>query len=816
MKNTIGSREQRFFNFTRLNPARFRFSLRFGLMALLGGMLLITIFVIGAGVLFFIYRNEQNTWQGRQAEAAHYAANRVAAFIDGTQNALILVSLLNRDTLAANPHVMNDLLNESPALLELVRLDKNGEVLAGAYQDAPLLANLFTIPQSIWCIESRAGHLHLGNIQISADSEPYLIIARPANDGGVIAARLRMNILWDVVAGLHFGSTGQTYVVNSEGQIIAHTHPQVALDLINVHDYANMPALVLASNQIWTGSYVNFEGVKVVGVAAPVPGTTWEVITELPAAEAYATSRVALMVLGSGMIVFGLLVMWVTSKFLSQFFLRPMEKLQAGVGRIAQGELNHQITIDREDEIGAVAMAFNDMTRRLHERDAELAAKTVALIDEVVERRRAEEALRRLNEDLENLVSARTAELRGVNESLQTEIVQHQETEDKLRHAASRQALLYHVLRAFSGQIELDTIARSTVDAIVEFTGWPHVCFAVPNQAQTHWVIRAAGGVLKADVGLTCTMSQGVIGRVFRTKQTQIVTDVRTDPDYKGENPALLSELTVPIKHGDRVLAVLNLEDEKPAVFGQDEQQLAESLAEAIALSLENARLFETAQIELAQRQQAQAQIAASLEEKEVLLKEIHHRVKNNLQIISSLLDLQANHISDQNVLEMFKESQGRVRSMALIHEQLYQSSDLARIDFAEYLRSLVNHVRRSYLTRAQAITINLNVAPVPLSIETAIPCGLIINELLSNAFKYAFPDGHPRPGEINIALQHGVDNRLTLLVQDNGIGIPENVDIQRTKSLGLRLVNTLVKQLKGSLSIERSGGARFEITFSL
>jgi two-component sensor histidine kinase/putative methionine-R-sulfoxide reductase with GAF domain len=362
----------------------------------------------------------------------------------------------------------------------------------------------------------------------------------------------------------------------------------------------------------------------------------------------------------------------------------------------------------------------------------------------------------------------------------------------------------------------MDAVAHSTVNAIVEFTGWSHVCFAVSNEAETHWVVRAAGGQLKADTGTTCPIDHGVIGRVFRTKQAQLVRDIRVDPDYTGETPGLLSELAVPIMQGERVLAVLNLENDEPDTFATEEQELAESMAEAIALGMENARLFETAQMELAKRQQAQAQISASLEEKVILLKEIHHRVKNNLQVISSLLDLQANHINDQHVLEMFKESQGRVKSMALIHEQLYQSSDLSNINFAQYLNSLVNQVRRSYNTKAQAIIINLNVATMPLTIETAIPCGLIVNELVSNAFKYAFPNRRDHPGEISIDLQKTADNQVALHVRDNGVGIPEDIDLRRTKSLGLRLVNTLVKQLRGKVSIERAGGTKFEIIFGL
>ena len=216
---------------------------------------------------------------------------------------------------------------------------------------------------------------------------------------------------------------------------------------------------------------------------------------------------------------------------------------------------------------------------------------------------------------------------------------------------------------------------------------------------------------------------------------------------------------------------------------------------------------------DITERKQAEVQIKQSLQEKEVLLKEIHHRVKNNMQIISSLLDLQADTIQDEAVREIFTESQQRIKSMALIHERLYQSSDLARIDFAEYIESLTNHLVRLYRTKAGNATLSLDIAPLFLSLETAIPCGLIINELVSNAFKHAFPKG--QAGKISIELQPTVQGELILSVQDNGVGLPEEIDLQRTNTLGLTLVLTLVNQLKGTITQTNKQGSEFQITFT-
>ncbi len=212
-------------------------------------------------------------------------------------------------------------------------------------------------------------------------------------------------------------------------------------------------------------------------------------------------------------------------------------------------------------------------------------------------------------------------------------------------------------------------------------------------------------------------------------------------------------------------------------------------------------------------RKQAEERIKTSLKEKEVLLKEIHHRVKNNLQIISSLLNLQSGYIQDKHAGEMFKESRNRVKSMALIHEKLYQSKDLARIDFADYIRHLTAHLLRSYSVHSPTVNLKVNVDKVLLDIDTALPCGLIINELVSNALKHAFPTG--KAGEICVDLHKDQEGKLVLVVGDNGTGLPPEFDFRHTESLGLQLVSTLTDQLEGTLELDQSQGTTFKLSLS-
>jgi len=218
---------------------------------------------------------------------------------------------------------------------------------------------------------------------------------------------------------------------------------------------------------------------------------------------------------------------------------------------------------------------------------------------------------------------------------------------------------------------------------------------------------------------------------------------------------------------------------------------------------------------DITERKRAEEEIQASLKEKEVLLDEIHHRVKNNLQVISSLLRLQSGYIEDERYAEMFKESQSRVQSMALIHDKLYQSSDLARIDFGEYIKGLAGALFKSHGSEAARIALKTEVEGIVLGANHAMPCGLIVNELVSNSLKHAFPKG--RRGEIRIAMRPTAENELELVVSDNGIGVPEDLDFRNMESLGLQLVTILAEdQLGGQIELDRTGGTRFQIRFGV
>ena len=231
-----------------------------------------------------------------------------------------------------------------------------------------------------------------------------------------------------------------------------------------------------------------------------------------------------------------------------------------------------------------------------------------------------------------------------------------------------------------------------------------------------------------------------------------------------------------------------------------------ETLPSVIERLLERKRLLE-------EKRRAEEQIKASLREKEILLSEVHHRVKNNMQIIISLLRLQAGKIEDKKSADMLKEAENRIRSMALIHEKIYQTADFANIEFGVYAKSLSKDLFKSYGINTGKVQLKIEIENIALGLDNAIPCGLIINELLSNSLKYAFPKD--RGGEIKISFKPLNDHEVELMVSDDGIGIPAEIDIGETESLGLQLVNILAEnQLDGTLELDRDGGTAFKIRF--
>jgi two-component sensor histidine kinase/CheY-like chemotaxis protein len=210
------------------------------------------------------------------------------------------------------------------------------------------------------------------------------------------------------------------------------------------------------------------------------------------------------------------------------------------------------------------------------------------------------------------------------------------------------------------------------------------------------------------------------------------------------------------------------------------------------------------------ERKQTEEGLKSSINEKDILLKETHHRVKNHIQVIHSLLNLQTHYAENKEAVSALKESQNRVKSMGIIHEKLYKSTDHSKIDFPDYVKSLILDLLASYKVREQITTV-IEIGDIDLNMEAAVLCGLLINEIVSNSLKYAFPDN--REGEVKVSLDL-IGDKYVLIVSDDGIGFPQELDFKNTKSLGLQLVNNITTQLDGKIELNNIDGAEFEIIF--
>ncbi len=369
------------------------------------------------------------------------------------------------------------------------------------------------------------------------------------------------------------------------------------------------------------------------------------------------------------------------------------------------------------------------------------------------------------------------------------------------------EALLTHLLavsRRMAEKHTLESLLSFAIDEVLQLVGAErgHIVLVDKEGLLDFKVKRKQDG---SDITLkTDSISHSVLDEVIQTQKSLIIKNAIVDPNF-GAAPSVMymrlrSIMCAPLISQNQIIGAIYVENRsRSGRFREEDLTPLEFFSNQAAVSIENARIEE--------------ELRLSLQEKEVLLKEIHHRVKNNLQIVSGLLDLQADYIKDQQVQSIFQESRNRIKSMALVHEQLYQSQNLARIDFASYIEHLVQNLHHSYNDRLLTVSYQINVVPITVTIETAIPCGLIITELVTNALKYAFHKD--ASGQIGVELQSDEAEQLILIVRDNGVGLPADLDVKQANSLGFILVNTLIKQLKGSLTLHRHNGTAFEISFA-
>ena len=685
-------------------------------------------------------------------------------------------------------------------------------------------------------VPMREGKLYYGPVLFdSSTGEPSMTIGKPVIDlrtgqpEGVLVAGIRLKDIWGLVADLHIGSTGSAYLLDRTGKVIAHKDPSLVLKGTSFSSDGN------SIRQGLTGAKAIVDTEEIM-----LGGQRLFLVTERPVAEALApTFRIVgiigifLVITISGTVVLGLLV--------RRQVIGPIESLADTVQAISGGDLSRRAEHTAGDEIGVLVDSCNIMTKQL-------IGTIDSLTSENAERRKAEALLLEAARKAEDEKAKSEAIVAGIADGLSI-----QDTEFRILYQNQ-------VHKGWFG----DRVGEHCYKA---YQNREDICGGCPlaltlGDGKLHRAERASvtpNGIMHVEVATSPLRDAS--GQI-----TAVIEICRDITERKNAEEAIreIQERLVTVLDGlDAIVYVADLETDEILFINKYTRELFGDVCGMICrqafqsgqtgpcgfcssaglLTSEgepreictweynnttNGRWYYVQDREIrwvdgrmvrlaiatdiTRRKEAEERIKASLVEKELLLREIHHRVKNNMQVISSLLDIQSGYVTDKVVSEMFSKSRDRIRTMALIHEKLYGSKDMTKIDFGEYLRDLMDYIYNLYATDPEAIALKINVGAVRLDINTAVPLALIVHELFSNALMHAFSPGGE--GKIRIDLFPDEVGKFTLIVADNGVGFPTGVDPMKPESLGMQLVNTLVRQIKGKIEINRSSGTEFKITF--
>jgi len=424
-----------------------------------------------------------------------------------------------------------------------------------------------------------------------------------------------------------------------------------------------------------------------------------------------------------------------------------------------------------------------------------------------------QKALQKAKDALEVRVEERTIELKSTVVLLRDEIINRLQKEDALVASQRRLVSIRQIGETASATLDLMEVLHSILKGTLEASG---------ASAGMIFIKYPGTGLLMlgTHIGLSDTLieefekrhvniGEGLTGLIAQTGETiYIAEDSSHDPRIERpviEAEGLNSFIGVPVYAENEIVAVMNVLSRPPVKLKEDEINLISSIGLHVGSAIKNAWLFE-------ERKKAEELVRLSLREKEVMLQEIHHRVKNNLQVISSLFSLQNRFVRDMETSKLLRDCQSRIKAMALVHEKLYQSETLAHIKIKEYISDMTSNLLSFHELDPAKINLTLDIDNITLDVNTAIPCGLILNELITNSLMHAFPGD--RKGIIHISARLKDKDEITLIVSDNGIGLPEDIDVSTIESLGLIIIETLINQLNGNIEIDRSNGTKFHIIF--
>jgi PAS domain S-box-containing protein len=654
-------------------------------------------------------------------------------------------------------------------------------------------------------------------------NEPLVIMAAPVTDvfgdfKGVLLAEVNLKFMWDLVDSIKIGNNGLAYVVDRKGNLIAFGDTSRVLKgenvihLKGVNDFVKSKELLLKNNaEISKG----IQGNNVVANYVPLGTPDWAVVVELPAQEAYA-GLIQLLELSAGVVLMSFFLAIAISVYLSKRITEPIIKLRNAAIEIGKGDLDTKIDIKSDNEIADLSSAFNNMTGELQKTTiSKQTLQTILnsmpygsiLIDmdkKILNLNRA--ALIMMGYESEEQISGLICNIMCSAQHGECPIIDLKQEIDKSEKILITKDLRHIPILKTVVPIKLGD-RQVLLEAFVDITERKQATEKLKASEKKYSTLVEKG-------------NDGIV--IIQDHLLKFINPIMAEISGFSMNEVIdkpfIDFVASPFKE------LINDTYEK-RIAGEEisnkyEAELISKYGKTIPVEI-NASLIEyegkpadMAIIrDITDRKATEKEIKKSLKEKEILLSEIYHRVKNNMQIIISLLRLQSRYVKEEKYREMFKESQNRIISMSLVHEKLYQSEDLTRIDFNEYIGDLIKGLFQSHGANKGNIVLKIDVKTILLGIDHAIPCGLIINELVTNSLKHAFRDG--RNGEIKVVLHPTEENMIELAVGDNGIGIPEDMDFKQTKTFGLHLVTMLAEnQLHGDITLNRSKGTEFIIKF--
>ncbi len=810
--------------------------------------------LLGIVLSIQLFTSEKNKLLALQDEVLNYAINeiewdahQIETLFDITTIYYDILSLSSKEQFDALSQILTHQDTKQQKVLdEFTLLDSKGVERAKVsrtivYTPSELVdmseTDEFRIPAS-------TGQMYYGPMSFDElTHEPRMKLSIPIIDiqsgqvNGVLVGKIRLHRIWGNVVERSFANSGIVFITDPGGKVIAHPDSSVV--------YRNTVFKAKAASGIQAG----IDGTKAMLTARnyKLGEQTFTVIASLPFSEVIDLSLNALSTTTIFTLLF-LVCSIIVSYIMVQRIVRPIETLAEKARDISTGKIGHTVKVGNSDEIEDLSSAFNIMTTKLFE-------NIDSLKNQMAELQQAEEKIKKQNEFLNVILNSLTHPFY---------VIDANNYNVKIANEAAGFGVLSGTSTCYALSHNSDTPCEETehpcVIKKIKETGKPvtleHIHYdnkgnTFISEVHGYPIFDSEGNISEVieynlDISERKKMQAALLLSEEKNRSiTSTASDAMIMMDEEGRisfwNPAAerifgylsdevmnkeMHALIAPERYIERYLAgIKNFSiSGQGASIGKDivltaKRKNGEEFPIELSLTsiLVNSKWHAIGIVrDITKRKESENQIIASLKEKEILLREIHHRTKNNMQVISSLLNLQSEFIKDKKYADMLNESRNRIAAMALVHEKLYLSQNLANINFRDYVDSLTSGLFAFYGISRGRIKLRLDVEEIPVEIEVGIPCGLIINELVSNAMKHAFPDD--RRGEICITFkvideEGGIKYQMT--VADNGIGLPEGFEVKKAKSLGLHLVTSLAEhQLQGKLLINRDKGTEFCIEF--